>query len=104
MNYLALHDVSSTFESPTYDEPCAHELSAHIAQVSHTMDDSAQPSRVLYSAGSEPVDPWARSLENALNRAEGIPIDDYLDEDDPFFCDGDGDEQGKSYHLMHRSI
>ena len=87
-----------------YDEPCNTELSMH--EPTPPTHNSAQPSRVLYSAGSEPVDPRARSLTNALSHAEGpgIVIDDYLDEDDPFFCDDNGDEQGKGYHFMHHSI
>jgi len=78
-----------------------HEPSVHVS----SMHNSAQRSRVLYSAGSEPVDPRARSLANAFNRAEGDVIDTDPNEDDPFFCDGDGDRQGKSYHfMMYRSI
>ena len=91
------------FESPMYDESCNTELSMH--EPTPPMHNSAQPSRVLYSAGSEPVDPRARSLTNALSHAEGgIVIDDYIDEDDPFFCNDNGDEQGKNYHFMPQSV
>jgi len=39
-----------------------------------------------------------------FNHAEGDAIDVHPDEDDPFFCDDDGDGQGKTYHSMHHSI
>jgi len=82
-------------------KPSAHEPSVHVSP----MHNSAQRSRVLYSAGSEPVDPRARSLANTFNRTEGDVIDADPDEDDPFFCDGDGDGQGKNYHfMMYHSI
>ena len=91
--------LAVTFESLMH-EPPAHEPSVQVSP----MHDSVQPRKVLYSAGSEPVDPRAQSLANALNRAEGDAIDAYSDEDDPFFCDGDDNEQGKSYRLMNHSI
>jgi len=92
-------------ESPTHEPPTPYESPAHEPPAHEPpMHNSAQRSRVLYSAGSEPVDPRARSLANAFNRAEGDAIDAYPDEDDPFFCDGDGDGQGKSYCFIHHSI